>query len=724
MFAGLASAFGVVLVLAAPAQSAFLIQIDTDGADDGAVAHHPNFSFGGDTTTASSSGPCVAHGLSGADSIFGGDGVNEPDTYVFTVDLGTDGDNFAVTPGTELAPGIAASGAVTETIGTYAVYAAWPDTDNVSGGLTTFTATSSVDSISVSLDQNSVAGDVWVLIGEIEYAGGALVVTQTAGFNSFVSMRSCGVLIERVPSVVVDGYRDAAYGDPISVQTVETLFGDGTPDGGSELDAAYAVVDDTHVCMLLTGNLQDNMNRLEVFFDSEPGGENLLSGTPEYDFFDGASWTSSNLAGLTFDDDFDADHHLFFRWTSPGGLEATFVDREGGTSAMVPGSEGIGSPVVDRISIGTIDAEDVGTNASTHALDRSLQFAIDNNNSAGVGGGSSAADAVAAAAVDRGVEFCVHRDDLGLTDGSELRIAAFINNSDHNFLSNQVLGGLVAPQGNLGGDGSGGFTGTAGVDFGDFAQDQFFTVRTDAPADSLAGYWPFEEGSGTIAYEVSGASVDGTINGASWLDDPTRGWVLDFDGVDDHVHIADSVAELSEGNFTIAAWVKIDLGNAGALLLKGDDDSAWELGERQLWFTAPGELCCDVDGSRPGFVGFGNEYMVANVNLGTGWHHLAFTWNNQAAERRIYIDGELVGLQSSGYDSNNADLAGAEVWIGRDASEEAAHDFFGQADDIAIFNAVLSQVQIQQIMSGDFSSFDFTRIFTDGFERGDTSAWQ
>ena len=41
-----------------------------------------------------------------------------------------------------------------------------------------------------------------------------------------------------------------------------------------------------------------------------------------------------------------------------------------------------------------------------------------------------------------------------------------------------MLAGLPAPQGNLGGDGAGGFTGSlSGVDFTDFAGTQYFSLQ-------------------------------------------------------------------------------------------------------------------------------------------------------------------------------------------------------------------------------------------------------
>jgi hypothetical protein len=65
----------------------------------------------------------------------------------------------------------------------------------------------------------------------------------------------------------------------------------------------------------------------------------------------------------------------------------------------------------------------------------------------------------------------------------DFRIMAFVNGGDHNFASNQFLGGLTPPQGNLGGDGFGNFTGTLNFDLNDFAGEQFFTI----PAPGTVG---------------------------------------------------------------------------------------------------------------------------------------------------------------------------------------------------------------------------------------------
>jgi len=188
----------VLLLGLSAAQAGYLIEIDADGLDDGPVTYNTHFSFGGDTTTASSSVAGTAYGLIGGDSIFGGDGSASPDTYVFRYEPSVDVDNLVIPAGTDLGGGLLASGLSGGSPGLYAVYATWPFTENVSGGLTTFTATTAGDSFVFSLDQNG-GGDQWYKLGEIFWTSGPITVTQEAGANTFVSMRSAGVLFEVVP---------------------------------------------------------------------------------------------------------------------------------------------------------------------------------------------------------------------------------------------------------------------------------------------------------------------------------------------------------------------------------------------------------------------------------------------------------------------------------------------------------------------------------------------
>lgn len=232
--------------------------------------------------------------------------------------------------------------------------------------------------------------------------------------------------------------------------------------------------------MLLTGNIEPNFNKLNIFIDSQAGGENVLDGALAYDFGD----VSQNFGGLTFDTGFEADYHLFGRWGG-GAFELDVIDRAASTAGAEVGNTGAASSGVSAgIQSGLVVA---GGTAATGAdaggfLAQDVEFGFNNTNVLGVAAGTAAADPVAAATVTTGLEFSIALADIGNPGtGDEIRIHASYGNGDNNFLSNQILGGLPAPQGNLGGDGAGTFTGNlSGIDFNSFNGNQFFSITVPA----------------------------------------------------------------------------------------------------------------------------------------------------------------------------------------------------------------------------------------------------
>lgn len=272
------------------------------------------------------------------------------------------------------------------------------------------------------------------------------------------------------------------------MQTVQTQFGDNF----SELNAAYAYCANDRLFFAITGNLEENFNKLNVFLDVDSGvGENVLSDIPDYDFSGdgGTTWNTDNLGGMTFDAGFTAQYHMYFRSGGGGNYEGDFVDRLGGTSSAIDGNTGSISG-----SGGVIGSGSLANNAAGSALTQDVLFAFDNSNVAGIAGGIGAADAAAAQAVTTGLEFSIALADLGLdpTVANTIRIAAGVGNGDHNFWSNQLLGGLPAGTDNLGGDGAGTFTGnSAGINLNQFPGDQFITINLPAHAIPEPGSMAF-----------------------------------------------------------------------------------------------------------------------------------------------------------------------------------------------------------------------------------------
>lgn len=270
-----------------------------------------------------------------------------------------------------------------------------------------------------------------------------------------VVMLSAGVAAAQP---IIDGTADPIYGPALSIQNTQTGFGNATlglPNfaNGSELDAAFGIISNGTLYLTLTGNLESNFNKLSIFLDTRTGGQNRLRGDNPNVSFNGLNRMGDDGSGngLRFDAGFEADW-----WISvTGGNDPyqIFVDASelltggGGTNA---GFLGAGA----HLTNGTLS----GGNNFLNAL-----VTIDNSNTGGVGSGNGLGSG---AGVLTGVELAIPLANLGNPTGP-INIIAFVNGSGHDFLSNQVLGGI----------GGGGNLGEPRlVDFSQIAGDQFFTV--------------------------------------------------------------------------------------------------------------------------------------------------------------------------------------------------------------------------------------------------------
>jgi PEP-CTERM motif len=198
------------VLMASSAQAAWVMDVDIDGLDDGPVTLNPNFGFNADTGSfgfSSSASNAVGHNA--ADSIASGGATLGPDTYITTYTPAVDGDNvnvagLALNDEGDVGGALLAGGS-----SLYRIYATWPTTNNVSGGLTTFALNDGIgDLFNIQLDQNTVqdtdgdgsAGDEWIFLGEVTLdANTTYTLTQNSSANTFVSMRLSGYLFDAVP---------------------------------------------------------------------------------------------------------------------------------------------------------------------------------------------------------------------------------------------------------------------------------------------------------------------------------------------------------------------------------------------------------------------------------------------------------------------------------------------------------------------------------------------
>lgn len=233
----------------------------------------------------------------------------------------------------------------------------------------------------------------------------------------------------------------------IAVQTLQTQFGDNTLStldtaDGSEINGLLARIENDTLYLMITGNLESNFNKLELFFDSVPGGQNQLRGDNPEVSFNGLNRMGSNGTdpGLKFDAGFEADRYITISCgNDPVDLFASYAEvlTTGGGVGRFLGS---GTPGGD----GTLSGGDNPDN---------IRIAINNSNTVGVTAGTSSSQGSSATT---GVELAIPLAALGINNNAcnagatDIKVCAFINSVDQDFVANQFLFPLPTGTANLG----------------------------------------------------------------------------------------------------------------------------------------------------------------------------------------------------------------------------------------------------------------------------------
>lgn len=282
----------------------------------------------------------------------------------------------------------------------------------------------------------------------------------------------------------IDGTLDDFYGPQNVLQNTGTQFGNSTMGqagyaNGSELDGGAVKVHGTHLYLHLAGNLESNHNKLEVFIDArDDNGQNRILGINP-DVGGGALQRLGDDGsgnGLTFDDAFGADLYLSINCGDAGDgsginywVDYAELRTDGDGAGAFAGS---GSTLVD---------EDGNVTITPSTGDYGIQVAINNSNVGGVVDGTGLdCGAPGDDVVTTGVEISIP---LAIMDWNQegvpfnrIKVCAFVNNADHSWMSNQVLGGL---------GGSENLQDPRSVNFNDIPGDQYFE-STDV-ADPCVG---------------------------------------------------------------------------------------------------------------------------------------------------------------------------------------------------------------------------------------------
>ena len=219
--------------------------------------------------------------------------------------------------------------------------------------------------------------------------------------------------------------------------------------------------------------------------------------------------------------------------------------------------------------------------------------------------------------------------------------------------------------------------------------------------NSLVGYWPFNDASGTTAADLSGYGNPGTLaGGPNWVDG-REGKALLFDGTNDYVEVGDpasGVLDFEETqSFSFGAWIKpaiLDTTGRRFISKRNGADVGYE--------------CSVIKRSGHGFFAELGDGSSAPSSYDAGilvpltvgeWYHVMTVVDREANELRLYLNGALQGtVNVTGLGSV---AIGEALNLGR-ASGNSAKSFAGVLDEVRIYSRVLTPEEIMAFVPSEF----------------------
>ncbi|HID57517.1 TPA: LamG domain-containing protein [Candidatus Poribacteria bacterium] len=217
--------------------------------------------------------------------------------------------------------------------------------------------------------------------------------------------------------------------------------------------------------------------------------------------------------------------------------------------------------------------------------------------------------------------------------------------------------------------------------------------------EKAIGIWLFDEGRGEVAGDSSGNRNKGEIKGAKWVEGKF-GTALEFDGEDDLVEVPDSDTLNPTDKISIVMWIKpypnmnCDGNNNWRYLICKGNWGSYHVIYESDW--ALNEIGWTVK------IGGANKRLWTNGGAPPDqWTHLAFTYDADKGSK-VYRNGmEEPGKNPQGPAKGSVDINPSPLKIGggfNPGCPAGAGFFKGIIDEVAIFNDVLSQKEIETIM--------------------------
>jgi concanavalin A-like lectin/glucanase superfamily protein/PA14 domain-containing protein/glycosyl hydrolase family 2 len=201
------------------------------------------------------------------------------------------------------------------------------------------------------------------------------------------------------------------------------------------------------------------------------------------------------------------------------------------------------------------------------------------------------------------------------------------------------------------------------------------------PGLTGVGFWPLDEGAGTVAHDAADGHDATLINGPTWTTGQS-GSALQFSGAQQYADTGASILDTT-GNYSVAAWVKLDSlgGFAAAVSQDGDQASGFFLqysgADNRFAFSSTGGRALAPDPPEPG-----------------RWYHLVGVRDAANSQFKLYVDGELAGTSAQ----DCAEPATGNTVVGRAKFNGGQVDFWrGAVDQVHVYDRALSDAEVREL---------------------------
>jgi hypothetical protein len=219
------------------------------------------------------------------------------------------------------------------------------------------------------------------------------------------------------------------------------------------------------------------------------------------------------------------------------------------------------------------------------------------------------------------------------------------------------------------------------------------TVNTQPTLeDGLVGHWTFD-GPDVDLSQVTAEARDssGQGNHGNWIDHATTtvpgriGQALDFDGSDDYVAFTPLVETKGPNTkFTLSAWVYPKGWSATANTVFGASAFGWN-----YMSITDTTIRHEVTNNPPTFL----HTKAYDFEL-NNWYHVATTYDYNADQSKLYVNGTEVSSKTGLIDLNTSKIGGIGWYTN---GTGAGYQFNGIIDDARVYNRALSADEIQRL---------------------------